>query len=995
MPWGAAGASAGSAMSVDFRLLGDLEVQIEDHLVEVGHARQRCVLVILLLDANQMVPADQLLERVWGQRPPHRARNVLSGYLSRLRQVLAHADDVSITRRPGGYVLSTEPTTVDVSRFHELIAKGRATDDVDRAAGLLTDALHCWRGEAFATLDTPWLNDVRDALEAERFAVELDRNDLALQAGRHGELLTEIAAQAVMHQLDERLVGQLILALYRCGRQGDALAAFQDMRRRLVEELGADPSPPLRHLHQQILSGDGALSVPAAGRSSHGSSRATVPRRLPAQPRSSFVGRETDVDGVLQRLTACRLVTICGTGGVGKTRLAFEVATRATGRYPDPVCLVELATLAPGGCVAAVVASALRVAERAGTSLVDRVVEAIVDRRMLLVLDNCEHVLDTAVDLVDALLLRTSGVDVLATSRTALAIDGEQVWPLAPLAVDEDEAPAVRLFGDRAVAARPGFVLDGENRPAVQRLCRRLDGLPLALELAAARLRVATLNEVGAAVHDHTELLAGARRTGQPRHRSLEGLVAWSYRLLAPAEQLLFARLSVYRGPFSVADAVAVASGEGVAPEEVPALLWSLVDQSLVVAPALGSDARYVLLETLRHYAGQRLDADGVLPRYRQRHAHQVLATASKAAAALHGPGVPAALTVLDRLLPELRAAREHLEATGDDEGLLQLTSTLFWYGFSQIHSEVLGWTRDAAGRAVDPDVPLVPAILGAAAIANWQRGDIAEARRLAQQGIDAAARLGDPPGASLPYSALADVLLSTGDPHASLWWAIQARRRAEHDGHPIELVYAWMGEALAAAHGEDSAAAVSAAGEAIHVAEASGSPIAIAWAYCVAGEVRLESAPDEALSFLERAVASAASVGERMVFGAAQLSALSLRSRQQVDHRDVVAYRELIQHWRRLGAWTPLWTTIRNLVELLIRRGDDRPAARLLGAANASPTASPAYGAEARRLDVATTEAHSRLGHEFDTEVAIGRSLGDAAAVALALQATDPAAHR
>jgi hypothetical protein len=239
-----------------------------------------------------------------------------------------------------------------------------------------------------------------------------------------------------------------------------------------------------------------------------------------------------------------------------------------------------------------------------------------------------------------------------------------------------------------------------------------------------------------------------------------------------------------------------------------------------------------------------------------------------------------------------------------------------------------------------------------------------------------------------VPFSVLADVMMFVGDvPGSRPLWR-EARRRAEY---PIDLAYGWVGEAMAAAYGDDPAAAPPAADEAIRVAEVSGSPIAIAWSCYAAGEIRLDDQPDEALGFLERALDAAAAVGERMAFGAAQLSALSLRCREHVEDRDVAAYHELIQHWLRLGAWLPLWTTVRNLAELLVRRGDDRHAARLLGAAQASPTSAPAYGAQARRLDAAAAEARSRLGSEFDAEVAAGRRLGDQAAVALALQATHP----
>jgi DNA-binding SARP family transcriptional activator/pimeloyl-ACP methyl ester carboxylesterase len=247
---------------VEFRLLGDVEVRADGRLVDVGHARQRCVLVVLLVEANRVVSVDQLLDRVWADRPPQRARRALSGYLSRLRQVLAAAGDVAITRQPEGYVLRVDPMAVDLHRFHDLTVQARAGDG--DAAALFERALGLWRGDAFAALDTPWVNAVRDGLHAERFAAELDRNDLALNRGRHTELLAGLSTGAVAHPLDERLAGQLLLALYRCGRQADALERYEQLRLRLDEELGADPSPPLRRLHTAILRQDPALDWHAA-----------------------------------------------------------------------------------------------------------------------------------------------------------------------------------------------------------------------------------------------------------------------------------------------------------------------------------------------------------------------------------------------------------------------------------------------------------------------------------------------------------------------------------------------------------------------------------------------------------------------------------------------------------------------------------------------------------------------------------------------------------
>jgi DNA-binding SARP family transcriptional activator len=391
-------------MTADFRLLGPMEASVDGELVEPGHARQRCVLAVLLVEANHAVSADQLLDRVWGERPPHRARNVLSGYLSRLRQVLAPADEVRISRTPDGYVLVANPMAIDVHRFRRLVADAR-TADPPTAAELLTRAMGLWRGEPFATFDTPWLNEVREALKGERHAAELARNDLALQSGGHGAVLPDIAAAAELHPLDERLAGQLMLALYQSGRQDRALAAFQMIRRHLVEELGADPGPPLRRLHQQILDGDPTLTTRPSGRSTAGQASPHVPRQLPAPP-PAFSGRDrelAELDAFLapadQRPNS---VVISGTGGVGKTALALQWARRAAHRFPDGQLYINLrgfdpsgSTVSPGEAVRGFL-EALDVSPQRMPTSVDAQVglyrSLLADRRILVVLDNARDV---------------------------------------------------------------------------------------------------------------------------------------------------------------------------------------------------------------------------------------------------------------------------------------------------------------------------------------------------------------------------------------------------------------------------------------------------------------------------------------------------------------------------------------------------------------------------------------------------------------------------
>jgi predicted ATPase/DNA-binding SARP family transcriptional activator/class 3 adenylate cyclase len=984
---------------VHYSVLGPVSVTDADGADRTpGGERQRLLLATLLAHAGRVVSTDRLADQLWGDDLPANAAAALQNQVSRLRRLLADDATSPLVTGPEGYRLVVSGDELDAARFEALLATAETADHPGRRRALLEEALGLWRGRAYGEVaDRPVLQAEATRLEELRAAAAEDRAQALLDEGRVAEAIAAGEELVASWPLRERPRALLMQTLYAGGRQTEALAVYRDYRELLADELGLEPSPSLAALEGRVLRHDFGAPVPAAPTApAPPGGEVARPRRSLGPPATSFVGRERDLAGVLQRLGSCRLVTICGTGGVGKTRLALEAAARSAGRYPDGAPVLELAEVAPGDDVAAAIASTLGIPERAGTSVADRLAESLRDRRLLLVLDNCEHVLDEVAAVVEPLLRATDSVDVLATSRAALAVDGEQVWPLVPLEASGLEAPALRLFADRARAASPGITLDGDNRAVVERICERLDGLPLALELAAARLRVTGLSEVLEAVEGDVELLSGGRRTPEARHRSLEALVEWSYQLLSPDEQRLFARLSVFAGAFTTDDAVAVTADEELDAKRVPGLLWSLVEQSLVVhhddPPAA---ARYSLLEMLRQAGRQRLEAEGCRLELERRHAGHVLRKAEEARTLAQGPEAASGVALVDRFLPELRSAFGYLRATDDLDTLLRLAYAVFWYGFHTINTEVLGWIEEAAERARSNEHPLVPAVLGSAATARWQQGDLVGARAIAEEGIAEAQRLGDPPGSFQPYEALGDVEMFEGNSLAARRCFDHARPRAAHFGLPVERVYVEVSEAMALAYGGDADAALPVADRALGIAEASGSPIALAWAAYSAGEVRLETDPEAAIGLLERALVASHAVGERMIIGVAGLSTVTLRARLGGRDHDLGAYRELIEHWRRVGAWTQQWTTLRNLVELLARRGEEeRAAARLLGASEASGRAAPAYGAEAQRLERAVEALRWRLGPDLDTELAAGRQLGDEGAVALALAIVDRVAR-
>ena len=402
-------------MTIRFRLLGEVEVTLDERPVDVGHARQRSVLAALLVEVNRPATADQLIDRVWADRLPYRARNALSAYVSRLRQLLAGAPEVRIGRGPAGYVVTADPLAVDLHEFRHLVAQARAAGRAADATVLFERALRLWRGEPFAAMDTPWFDAVRTSLQAERFAVVLDRNGAALDAGRHADVLVELTDAVRAHPLDERLAGQLMLARYRSGRQADALDTYRAVRERLLDELGTDPGAALRRVHQQILTGDAAAPAEqvvaeprvaeqvVTGRAARG--RAAGRRHpatggdLPRRP-TSFVGRRGDLQRVVAAVAAAPLVTLTGVGGVGKTRLAVEAAALVGSDHPDGVWLCELAPLTDDGPVSHAVAAALRLQQRHGSTIEQTVLEYLRHRGLLLVLDNCEHVLGQVAELL-------------------------------------------------------------------------------------------------------------------------------------------------------------------------------------------------------------------------------------------------------------------------------------------------------------------------------------------------------------------------------------------------------------------------------------------------------------------------------------------------------------------------------------------------------------------------------------------------------------------
>jgi predicted ATPase/DNA-binding SARP family transcriptional activator len=603
-----------------FGILGATEVRsAEGHLVPVGGPRVRSLLALLLLNVGRLVTTERLIDGLYGDEPPAGAANALQSQVSRLRRGLASAGLAPgvVEFGAAGYRLAVEPEDVDVHRFERLAGEGRsalAAGDAARATDLLREALGLWRGPALADVaDAPFAGPQAARLDEMRLSALEDRAEAALALGLGRDLVPELQQLVAAHPLRERPRGQLMRALHDSGRQAEALAVFEDTRRVLAEELGADPSPELAAVHLSILrAGPAAPPKPPRPPEAPG-----VRRALPAQL-TSFVGREEELRRIGKLLAAGRLVTLLGPGGSGKTRLAIEAAAQENGE----VCFVDLAPVAGDAgrhTVVQAVVEALGLREsglfaqtaEARPDPEARLVAALSERPVLLILDNCEHVVDSAARLAHRLLGACPQLRVLATSREALGITGERLCPLPPLplpppaadAVDALGYPAIRLFTDRAAAVRPDLDPAAELG-TIRRICAALDGLPLAIELAAARLRSLTVEEVAARLDDRFRLLSRGDRTKAPRHRTLRAVVEWSWDLLREDERTLARRLTVFAGG-ATADAAARVCG--LPAEDVDDLLADLVDKSLVE----DAGGRYRMLDTIRAFCAERLAEAG------------------------------------------------------------------------------------------------------------------------------------------------------------------------------------------------------------------------------------------------------------------------------------------------------------------------------------------------------------------------------------------------
>ena len=680
------------------KLLGEFEVVRGGVAVPVRGAKQRALLAILALNRGNPVSADRLIDQLWGDGQTAKPTNALQAQIVQLRRTLGAS---AIVTFESGYALDISAADLDAARFEDLVAEGRRLStegEAAQASAVLGDALRLRRGEplsefayaGFADAERAHLNEL--ALVATEYRVEAD-----LALGHHNELVGELEALCRDHPLRERLWELLMLALYRAGRQAEALRAYTEIRDHLVDELGVDPGSSLRELETRVLDHDPSLVAeqPPAPRPR---ALASVPGNLP-EPLSRFLGRDAELEQVAEAIASSRLVTLIGPGGVGKTRLAVEAAARLREQHSGGTWLIELAGVTDPEGVAPAAVGTLGAARPPGDaqpsgSTAELIARHLAGRSLVVVLDNCEHVIDEAARLAHTLVGKVPGLRLVATSREPLGVPGEILIPIAGLA----SAAAIELFVDRARAVQPGFEGGGPTKAIIDGICQRLDGLPLAIELAAARLRALPLSTLAQRLDDRFALLTRGARTALPRQQTLRAVVDWSYDLLFEDERRLFARLSVFVGGCELEAVEAVCSDDELPSTDVLDVMTRLVDKSLVTAPTPG-ETRFTQLQTLWEYGTARLDDSDKADTVRTRHAGYYRHFAENANERLRGAGAP---EWSERLTPELgnlKAAIDWHLGTGNIDAALSMVSGMAWLWFvNSDFAEGARWLASALG---------------------------------------------------------------------------------------------------------------------------------------------------------------------------------------------------------------------------------------------------------------------------------------------------------
>jgi predicted ATPase/DNA-binding SARP family transcriptional activator len=921
-------------VQVRIDLLGPLQLTVAGWPVDVPGPRRRAVLALLAVAEGRVVSTDELLDAVWPDEVPDSGRRTLHSHVSRLRGHLGAAAE-RLSRAGTGYRLALEPHELDAAEARR--AAGGATSGDPAAIGA---ALALWRGAALAEFadvaplaaEGTALAELRRDLTEQWLAARLA---LAAAGEQDARLVVDATRAAADDPLRDRTHALLVRVLTVAGRQADALRAAHDFRRRLADETGLDPGLELAEAEHAAALGPLAASpdpvrAPAGG---------AGPGRRP-RPASPLVGREHELAELHRRMATERLITLVGPGGVGKTRLVLEAAADIAdgGR---PVTLVELAAVTDDRHVVAAVATALGLRPRDSDEVVAAARDALAGGAPVVVLDNCEHVLAPVRDLAGALVDACPDLALLATSREPLGLTSEHLVRLGPLPVPEEGTdgaggvPAVEAFLAHARRRQPDLSPTGRDATLVADIVRRLDGLPLALELAAGRVGSLSLVDLHARLDRALDLFEAGRPAADARHRTLRDTIEWSYRALPDDEVALLGAIAAFPGGVDLATAEWLGPRVGITADPA-AVVAHLVDASMLVArrasTPLGDTTRYRPLETVRAFALDRLEATGgrtVADEALVAWATQLVADVDRQAS---GPDEAQADARLRGELANLRAAWTLAGDLDDLDARVALTIGLDDVTTYRDLTDVAGWAIELAGDPALADHPRRADVLGAAASSSWLQGRLDDSMRLAEAAIAASPT---PAGSVRARGALPSVILFRGDPaDAADQWEAAARLAPDAGAK-------YLGPAaLAAWYGGQDDRARDLLGRAMTATDRLGCPSYRAFALYTAAEMAAGTDPEAAADLYGQAITLARSVGATFVEGVASVGLVRVWGATGRPRRALEGYRTLLPAWRRSGHWTQVWTTLRNLATLLADAGQHEAAVTLLAAADAAPEA-------------------------------------------------------
>lgn len=981
-----------------YAILGPIELRDGERRSAVEGRRQQCLLVLLLLRANCAVGVDELIDAIWSDQPPAGGPKRLRMAVARLRETLA-LGATALRTVPRGYVLDVQPGELDAQVFEARVQDGRSAlrrGDVACASRTLAAALGLWRGPALAGVAyEDWAQPEIRRLEDVRLAAHGERIDADLRLGRHAALAGELEALVQRHPTRERFVEQLMLALYRCGRQTDALDAYAALREQLVATLGLEPGPQLRALQQQVLVQSPSLQLDAPADARPRPARRAAVSGLPAQ-RADVLGRDHDAQalGDLLRRPAVRLVTVMGPGGVGKTTLAIEVAHRLAAEHRDGALFVDLSALVDPDAVADSVLHALGGEPEPGTTAQATLCRLAGFREQLLVLDNLEQLLGAG-PLLSELLEAAPGLTLLATSRAALDLRAEHRFALDPLALPDSShpatvttAPATALFIARATARDPALRLTADNSAAIAAVCARVGGLPLAIELAAARAGTLSPQEIASRLDGVLESFGAGARDVPDRQRTMRATLDWSSGLLDDAQRTALAQLSVFAGGCTV-DAAQRVSGATLD------VLEGLVDHSMLMRRAMpDGTARLAMLEPVREYAAELLAARADAPLIADRHSACFVELAEAVAPKLRAAEQLAWQRRLDAEADNLLHVLEREQRAGNGERVVRLAAALREWWRRGRASSGRAWCERGLAAAGDLPATLRADALTTVCQLSAQQGDIAYALDRAREALALYDAHGDRGGATVVLVGVAVCHLMLGEQQAAEAAAAAAVRAAGELG-AWTLGYALIAQAVTA---PDPAAARPIAERAAALLRQAGDARAQAWLYGDLGYKALEhGAFDDAREHIARSMLLAEQLDDE-VHHTFDIEHMALLALETGDHAAAAAgLGDALARYLRFGIRRPILEVLIAVATIAARAGQPQRAAELLAAAMTLRAGEPLTRVEQRLHAEATAllrrddEARSleparAAGCRLGLEQAV--ALGTETAAAIAAQA-------